>query len=266
LTDPGCQVDQVPANHKRALAELLLTVADDKFILGHRNADWTGLAPILEEDIAYSSMAQDEIAHASAFYDMAANLLGTTANRLAYGRQAAEYRSAEITELSDEFDWAVALARSFYCDHFDRLRLGRLAKSSYRPLAQLAGRLTAEEQIHVDHVDSWLRRLGRGTEESRTRMEGALTRLAEPAVTLFETNDAILETETGSYYPGDEPSMFEEWSRELTNVAAQSGIRLSVKPPKAGMTGGRKGKHSSGFNALLDELTEVYRIEPEAAW
>src|SRR5688572_30079963 len=112
-------MDQLPDDLKQPLADLLLSVADDKFILGHRNADWTGLAPILEEDIAFSALAQDEIAHAAALYEMVAQLRGTTADRLAYGRKPDEYRCCALVELSDAFNWATALCRNFFCDHFD---------------------------------------------------------------------------------------------------------------------------------------------------
>src|SRR5262245_63515719 len=107
-------------------------------MLGHRNADWTGLAPILEEDIAFSSLSQDELAHATALYQMVAGMLGTSADKLAYGRKPEEYRCAQLVELSDEFNWATAIGRNFFCDHFDAGRLARLAQSAYTPLAQLA--------------------------------------------------------------------------------------------------------------------------------
>ena len=57
-------MDNLPENLKQPMIDLLLAVADDKLMLGHRNSDWTGLGPILEEDIAFSSLAQDDIAHA----------------------------------------------------------------------------------------------------------------------------------------------------------------------------------------------------------
>src|SRR5262249_16502314 len=157
--------------------QLLLSIADDKFLLGHRNADWTGLAPILEEDIAFSSLSQDEIAHASALYEMVAKLQATKADVLALGRKPDQYRCAQIVELCYEFNWATALARNFFCDHFDLLRLNRLAQSRYTPVAQLGARLAAEEQIHVEHVDSWLKRLGHGGEEAHGRVQAALSTL-----------------------------------------------------------------------------------------
>ncbi len=259
-------MDQLSAHLKRPLVELLLSVADDKFMLGHRNADWTGLAPILEEDIAFSALAQDEIAHASALYEMVAQLQDTKPDRLAFGRRPEEYRCAAIVELSDGFDWAKALCRNFFCDHFDSVRLGRLARSSMVPLAQLAGRLAAEEQIHVEHVDSWMKRLGHSGGESRRRMQAALDELAPLASTLLEPTDGLDRLEAEGVYPTITPGMFECWSDALQRMATEAGFILKLVPPPAGMVGGRHGRHSDVFLSLLDELTEVYRIEPEAAW
>src|SRR6185503_7816753 len=110
---------QNPEKLKQALAQLVLSVADDKLILGHRNSDWTGLGPILEEDIAFSHLAQDEMAHAQALYQFAGELLGKSADELAFGRTIDQYRCAHIVEVPDDFNWATALARKFFCDHFD---------------------------------------------------------------------------------------------------------------------------------------------------
>jgi ring-1,2-phenylacetyl-CoA epoxidase subunit PaaC len=259
-------VNEVKDQLKRPLANLLLSVADDKFVLGHRNADWTGLAPILEEDIAFSSLAQDELAHASALYQIAADLLNTKADRLAYGRAPGEYRCAQLVELSDEFDWAIAIARNFFCDHFDFCRLSRLTKSAYTPVAQLTGRLVGEEKIHVDHVDSWVRRLAEGGPEAKARIAAAVGRLAEPGLTLFEPLEGLGELEAAGIYPGDTATMFREWSDQLRHVAAEADVPLKLGALDTRALGGRRGRHSEAFPALLDELTEVYRIEPEAAW
>ncbi len=259
-------MDKLSEHLKRPLIELLLSVADDKFMLGHRNADWTGLAPILEEDIAFSALSQDEIAHASALYDMVAQLQGSKADRLAFGRKPDEYRCAQIVELSDEFDWAKALCRNFFCDHFDILRLGRLAQSRFTPLAQLAGRLAAEEQIHVEHVDSWMRRLGRGGMDPYRRIQEALGSLAPLAPALLEPTEGLDLLEAEGIYPKTTPGTFERWSGDLGRLARDAGLKLELQPLAANFMGGRHGKHSELFLPLLDELTEVYRIEPEAAW
>ncbi len=260
-------MDRIPDDLRQPLVELLLSIADDKFVLGHRNSDWTGLAPILEEDIAFSSLAQDEISHATVLYQMAAELLGTTPDKLAYGRKSDDYRCAHIVELSHDFDWAFSVCRDFFCDHFDYLRLGRLAASSYVPLAQLATRLVPEEEIHVRHIDTLVKRLGRGTEESHDRMQKALDRLAPLIAGLFEQPLGTDLLESRGLYPDIKPDMYESWAGALESVAKNADLRLTLPGFSAAQGfGGRRGKHSSGFAALLDELTEVYRLEPESAW
>ncbi len=259
-------MDKLTDESRTALVQLLLSIADDKLLLGHRNADWTGLAPILEEDIAFSSMAQDELAHASALYEFVANRLDTKADRLAFGRKPEEYRCAQIVELSDNFDWATALCRSFFCDHFDLLRLTRLGHSTYTPLAQLASRLAAEEQLHVDHTDDWIRRLGRGGSEAHGRLQEALNRLAPLAVMLLEPTEGQAKLEAEGIYPATSPSTAERWASDLQKIAHDARLSFEWKPLSPDAKGGRRGVHSDGFPAVLDELTEVYRVEPEAAW
>jgi len=259
-------VDRISEDLKQPLVELILSIADDKFILGHRNSDWTGLAPILEEDIAFSSLSQDEISHATVLYQMAAGLVETTADKLAYGRKPEEYRCAQIVELSHDFDWAFSVCRDFFCDHFDYLRLSRLARSSYTPLAQVAARLVPEEEIHVHHIDTLMKRLGSGTKESHDRMQNALERLAPVASGLVEPTKGSELLEKQDIYPVTNPSMFEAWSKKIRQVADAANLKLSLRPMRPDEIGGRRGRHSSEFAALLDELTEVYRLEPEAAW
>lgn len=259
-------MDKLPSELKQPLVDLLLSIADDKFILGHRNADWTGLAPILEEDIAFSSLAQDEISHATVLYQIAAGLLGTTPDKLAYARKPEEYRCAELVELSDEFNWAMAVCRNFSCDHLDFLRLGRLAKSTYGPVAELAARLVAEEQIHVQHSDTLLTRLGLGSQESHDKMQKALDQITPLASLLLEPTAGLELLESKGIYPRIEPGMFERWSANLQEVARGANLKLALKQHPANQIGGRRGRHSAGFATLLDELTEVYRLEPEAAW
>jgi ring-1,2-phenylacetyl-CoA epoxidase subunit PaaC len=252
-------------NLRHPLAELLLAVADDKLMLGHRNSDWTGLAPILEEDIAFSSIAQDEIAHAQALYELAGELLDTSADALAFGRDPEAYRCCAIVEIPDDFDWAFALARQLFCDHYDALRLQRLAQSSHAPLAALARRLHAEERVHVDHADSWVRRLGRGSDDARDRMQAALDALAPMAGMLCEPVEGVEGLEAAGVYPalpGEE--MFEQWRRAVTEVTTDAGLTIEVAPPAG--PGGRRGHHTKHLPVLLDEMCAVYRLAPNAAW
>jgi ring-1,2-phenylacetyl-CoA epoxidase subunit PaaC len=259
-------MESLPAELKRPLVDLLLSLADDKFLLGHRNADWTGLAPILEEDIAFSALAQDDLAHAAALYELVASLTGGDANRVAYGRRPEEYRCAHLVELHDEFNWGVAIVRQFLCDHFDFLRLARLAGSAWRPLAELSSRMLAEERLGIGHADQWVVRLGRGTAESHARVQAAIDHLAPLALELFEPTEGLESIESAGVYPPLSPDMFDQWSEAVENVIEEATLHVELHRPARFATSGRRGRRSAEFAALHDELTEVYRLEPDAAW
>lgn len=256
----------IERHHTAPLTNLLLALADDKLMLGHRNSDWTGLGPILEEDIAFSALAQDEIAHAQAIYQFISEFAGRDENELAFGRTPEAYLCARIVEPPDEFDWAVAIVRQFLCDHFDLLRLRRLAKSAHKPLADLAARIADEEQVHVEHADSWMRRLGAGTPESRERVQKALDQLAPLAGSLFEPVEAQDVLERDGLYPPEPDDPFTTWRSAVSAVLDEADLKAEFARPSVDLKGGRRGVHTPVFSELLDEMCEVYRIEPGAAW
>ena len=111
-----------------ARAQLLLSLADDELILGWRDSEWTGIAPTLEEDVAFSSIAQNEIGHARALYELAAAELGTDADALAFDREPDEYRCAPLVELR-LLDWAHTIARRYLYEEADRMRIDALMRS-----------------------------------------------------------------------------------------------------------------------------------------
>jgi len=259
-------MNSFPDHLKQPLATLLLALADDKLILGHRNSDWTGLGPILEEDIAFSHMAQDEMAHAQAIYDFVGQIIGKSADELAFGRKPDEFRCAHIVEVPDEFDWATAMARKFYCDHFDLLRLQRLSQSTLKPLADLSRRIADEEQLHVTHVDGWMKRLGHGGSESRARLQNALDALAPHAGWLFEPFDGLKALVDAKVYPGSDFTMADAWTKSLQDVASEADLRVTIEFGSPDSKRGRRGVHTPHLKELLDEMCEVYRIEPGAAW
>jgi ring-1,2-phenylacetyl-CoA epoxidase subunit PaaC len=141
-----------------ARVQTLLELADDDLIIGWRDSEWTGIAPTLEEDVAFSSIAQNEIGHARAAYELAAAELGTTADALAFDRQPEEYRCAPLVELR-LLDWAYAIARRYLYEQADRLRIEALMSSDDPELAGLAAKIDREETYHRMHAELWAGRL-----------------------------------------------------------------------------------------------------------
>jgi ring-1,2-phenylacetyl-CoA epoxidase subunit PaaC len=140
-------------------AQLLLPIADDELVLGWRNSEWTGIAPFLEEDVAFSSIAQNEIGHARALYELAARDLGTTADELAFDRRPDEYQCSAFVELRFVPDWAKTIARHYLYEQADEQRIKALMEADDPEVAGLARKIDREETYHRMHAQMWFERL-----------------------------------------------------------------------------------------------------------
>jgi ring-1,2-phenylacetyl-CoA epoxidase subunit PaaC len=152
--------------------QLLLPIADDELVLGWRNSEWTGIAPFLEEDVAFSSIAQNEIGHARALYQLVADELGTTADELAFDRSPDEYRCSPFVELRLVPDWARTIARHYLYETADAARIQSLMASDDPEVAGLAAKIDREEAYHRMHAQMWFDRL-----QGEPRFEAALEEL-----------------------------------------------------------------------------------------
>jgi ring-1,2-phenylacetyl-CoA epoxidase subunit PaaC len=139
--------------------QLLLPIADDELVVGWRNSEWTGIAPFLEEDVAFSSIAQNEIGHARALYQLVAEELGTTADEVAFDRSPEEYRCSRLVQLRLVPDWAQTIARHVLYEEADARRLEALKQSDDPEIAGLAAKIDREEAYHRMHAEMWRDRL-----------------------------------------------------------------------------------------------------------
>ena len=203
-------------------------MADDEFVLGFWDSEWTGIAPMLEEDVAMSSVSQDEIGHARAWYELLAELTGADADAIAFGREPDAYRHAALMNHA-RTDWAFTIARRYLYEHADAVRLEALAGSSYAPVAELAAKMRREETYHLLHFDVWLRRLAEGGAESRTRLAAASSGLWPDAQTVF----APLAGEDAWSMPG---SCRSRWKR--CGRGGWSGLATARRWPSSGAVGG----------------------------
>jgi ring-1,2-phenylacetyl-CoA epoxidase subunit PaaC len=144
----------------RPHVDTLLELADDELIVGWRNSEWTGIAPFLEEDVAFSSIAQNEIGHARALYELAAAEGGTTADELAFDRSPGDYRCAPLVTLRFVPDWASTIARHFLYETADAVRIEALRSADDDALAGIAAKIDREEVYHRIHAQMWIERVG----------------------------------------------------------------------------------------------------------
>jgi ring-1,2-phenylacetyl-CoA epoxidase subunit PaaC len=145
--------------------QALLGLADDELVLGWRDSEWTGIAPLLEEDVAFSSIAQNEIGHARAVY----SLLAEDADALAFDRKPQEYRCAPLVELQ-LLEWAHTIARRWLYEVADEIRITALKDDSDPAVAGLAAKIDREEAYHRMHAEMWHERL-RGEPRFRQAVE-----------------------------------------------------------------------------------------------
>ena len=202
----------------------LLAIADDELVLGWRDSEWTGIAPVLEEDVAFSSIAQNEIGHARAIYQ----LLSDDPDALAFDREPAEYRSAQLVERRFVPDWARTIARRVLYETADEIRLAALKASSDAAVAGLAAKIDREEAYHRMHAQMWRERL-----RDEERFGAALEELWPYALGLVEGEQ---REELGGRF-------------ELPECDAVE-----------------RGAHDESWAPLWHEMTEVRRSVPGATW
>jgi ring-1,2-phenylacetyl-CoA epoxidase subunit PaaC len=275
-----------------SLVALVTAVADDELILGHRHSEWTGFAPHIEEDVAFSSIAQDEIGHAAAFYGVVASITGGDPDRLGLGRDRGEYRHAIVCERPNR-EWSYTLARHWLYDHADSIRLEALEGSAHNDLAALARKVRREERWHLMHADTWVNRIARGPIEGRTKLEDAFVDALAEALGLFEPVDLEDEAVEQGWLPVPSEEQRSAFLERTSRALDELGLPTEVAPrldesaeflasssgdliagggdtqppaPPGSWLGGRRGVHSQDFDELWDVMTKTYRENPGVTW
>jgi ring-1,2-phenylacetyl-CoA epoxidase subunit PaaC len=153
--------------------QILMPIADDEWIVAHRGSEWLGLAPDLEEDLAFSSINQDEMGHAQFYYELLTTLGEPAPDQMIYLRAPEQWRNARILE-AVQGDWAQTMALRYFYEVFDDIRQQGLSQSSFLPLREGISKIRREEAYHLQHFDTWFDMLALGTDESRARLTEAI--------------------------------------------------------------------------------------------
>ena len=246
-----------------ALAELLLTMADDEFVSGFTDSEWTGIAPLLEEDVAISSISQDELGHARALYQLLAGVLddGRDEDALAYDREPEAYRHARLLDHA-RGDWADTIARRFLYELADEARLASIG-AGYPPLAELVEKLRREERYHRMHLLAWIDRLANGGPDPRARLHAALAELGPDASTVFTPLDGETALVDAGILTRSLAEAEAAWRADISTVLVPLGMPV---PPQRDVAVDGRRDHSDSFRWLWGEFTSVRRSEDRATW
>jgi ring-1,2-phenylacetyl-CoA epoxidase subunit PaaC len=246
------------------LSAQLLAMADDELLLGQRDSEWCGNAPILEEDIAFANLALDELGHALVWYNLLAELEDDAsikdADKLVYFREPWDFRNLQLVELPNG-DWAFSMLRQFLFDAAEQVRLEALRASAYAPLAQAAAKLKPEEVYHYRHTHAWVLRLGQGTEESHRRMQAALDAIWPYTLQLFAPLPGEAELAAASILPSAD-GLRSAWETLILPVLEESDLHIPDGPQHQL----ERSQHSPHLKFLLAEMQSVARLDPQAEW
>ncbi|RYF89462.1 MAG: phenylacetate-CoA oxygenase subunit PaaI [Chitinophagaceae bacterium] len=263
----------------RELLQYTLQLADNALILGHRNSEWCGHGPVLEQDIAISNIALDLIGQARNCYQYAALILNddpsllpeqkwkdihgiVTEDSLAYFRDAHDFRNNILVE-QPKGDWAVTILRQFFFSLFQELLFEKLKDCKDEQLAAIAVKSLKEIAYHLRWSSEWVIRLGDGTGESKERITRAITELWPYTNEMFVPASYETALITNTLVP-DVRSLQEKWTRQVEEIFEAATI--SIPLVHGIQTNGKEGIHTHHLDTLLNALQSVARSQPEATW
>ena len=228
------------------LIDYTLHLADNALILGHRNSEWCGHGPVLEQDIAITNISLDLIGQARNFYQYAATLKAddSTEDSLAYLRDAPEFKNCLLVELP-KGDWAITILRQFFFSTYQYFLYQQLQNNKDQQLAAIAAKALKEVTYHLRWSSEWVIRLGDGTEESRNRILKAIDELWPYTGELFQPGD--YEKQSGITLS----LLKNEWEKKVKEIFEEA--TLTVPETVNIQTGGKQGKHSKHLNGILSE-------------
>lgn len=259
---------------KDSLIDYTLHLADNALVLGHRNSEWTGHGPILEQDIALSNIALDLIGQARYLYQYAARLLNekelpqkpggaiVTEDGLAYHRDGWDFKNCLLVE-QDNGDWAKTILRQFFFSAWQYYFCQQLAERKDKELAAIAEKSFKEVTYHLRWSSEWVIRLGDGTEESHRRMNDALDQLWRLTGELFIPSSYEKQL-VAEGIAVDLAALQPSWEQRVADVFQQAG--LSQPAPGWQQTGGKVGKHTEHLGYLLAEMQFLQRAYPGNEW
>jgi ring-1,2-phenylacetyl-CoA epoxidase subunit PaaC len=249
------------------LINFTLHLADTTLIISHRNSEWCGHGPVLEQDIALTNIALDLLGQARNYYQYVASLSTVdgqllTEDDLAYLRNSNEFKNHLLVEQPNG-DWGVTVLRQFYFSCYQQFFYQELQHSSDQQLSAIATKSLKEVAYHLRWSSEWVIRLGDGTDESHNRMSHAIEVLKDFTDELFMMTD--YETELlHENISVDLNKIKSKWLTKVQEIFNEATLKFvpSIHPK----SGGKNGSHSEHLTTLLAEMQTLQRTYPNSVW
>ena len=253
------------SNDNEALFDYCVKLGDDRLILGQRLGELCGHAPILEEDIALTNIALDEIGMAVNFYKYAVELegKGRSEDDLAFFRDSMHFKNLTIVEQPNE-DFAYTIMRQFIFDSYSYFLFEELINSKDSQIKAIAEKSIKEIKYHLRHSSQWILRLGDGTEESHSRIQDALGYLWQFTNELFENDENDLFLSKSGFAP-DLSTIKQKWEDYTHDILLKATLTIPSSNYRF-TKGGRHGIHTEYLDYILSEMQILPRTYPDAKW
>ncbi|RUL51777.1 MULTISPECIES: 1,2-phenylacetyl-CoA epoxidase subunit PaaC [Lysinibacillus] len=259
-------------NIENPVVELLFQLADDDYLFSYRGSEWLGLAPHIEEDVAFSSITQDTMGHATMFYRLLEGLGVGVADSLAHIRPASERKNSILVERPNgegyymdnpQYDWAYAVARNYIYTTAKKIKIDSLKSSSDETLRDAAVKVSMEIYYHLLHWKTWFVQLFNATEDARKRMTTALEKVLADCGDLFSYGEAATAITNAGLIESEEV-LVNRWIEYVKPVFET--IKVEVPTFGKPQQNGRNQEHTKELQQAIDTMSEVYATDLAASW
>lgn len=249
---------------KEAHFDYILRMGDNALILGQRLSEWCGHGPVLEQDIAITNIALDQMGQARSILKYAGEVeaKGRDEDQIAFLRDAWDFRNVLLVEQPNE-DWAYTMVRQFLFDAFNYLFHTELTRSKDTHLAAIAEKSLKEITYHQRYSSEWMIRLGDGTEVSHEKMQNALDELwmFTGELTAMNEVDEIMIAEGIGVDLNKIKPLYDE---KVASILEEATL---TKPENDWMqSGGKIGRHTEHLGYILADMQFMQRAYPNMEW
>ncbi|MDT3437746.1 phenylacetate-CoA oxygenase subunit PaaI [Haloarcula sp. 1CSR25-25] len=181
-------VDEMTEGYQKALKQILMVSADTEIMSAPAYYEQSLNAPSLDARASCVSVIQDELGHGHIAYRLLEDL-GEDREDLIFDREPHEFRNTY------GFDQHIDNFAELVCAHgmFDRAGITLLGdiheNTSYAPWKRALTKVSKEEQFHLRHGETWMRRLANKNESTRQKVQEAVDWMFPMALEWFGLPD-----------------------------------------------------------------------------
>ncbi|MFC5135927.1 MULTISPECIES: Phenylacetic acid catabolic protein [Haloferacaceae] len=179
---------EMTEGYKKALKRILLVSGDTELMSAPAYYDQSLNAPSIDARASCISVVQDELGHGHIAYRLLEDL-GEDRQELIYEREPHEFRNTYGFDQHLENFAELVTAHGIF-DRAGMVLLGDIYENtSYAPWKRALTKVEKEEQFHLRHGETWMRRLANKSDKTHGRLQDAVDWMFPMGVEWFGMSD-----------------------------------------------------------------------------